>query len=323
VSSSRAPGAAARATAVAGAGYAVLAYASWGLVPIYWKWLSAIPPGELVLHRIVGTALFAALLLTVARRWGEVGEIVRHRRRLGALLGSALLIAANWAIFIWAVQRGQILATSLGYYLNPLANVALGLALLRERLSRLQGLAVAIAAAGVAYFTAASGGLPWISLALALSFALYGLIRKTVVAGSLAGLAVETALLAPAALVGIAWIEAGGAGALGAADRLGAPVVAGLLGAGVVTALPLLWFASAARRLRLATVGLFQYIAPSLSLACAVLLYGEPFTRPHAVAFGCIWVALALYSTESLRAFRSLGAAPAVVPAPAPPPVGS
>lgn len=275
-----------------------------------------------MLHRIAGTALFAALLLGLSGRAGEVPEILRHRRRVVALFASALLIAANWGIFIWAVQSGQIVATSLGYYLNPLANVALGLVLLRERLTRVQLLAVAIAGAGVAYFTVAAGGLPWISLALALSFALYGLIRKTVVAGSLAGLTVETALLAPAAIAGIAWLEARGAGVLGAADRFGAPVIAGLLGAGVVTALPLLWFASAARRLRLATVGLFQYIAPSLSLACAVLLYGEPFTRAHAVAFGCIWLALALYSIESLRAFRALASAPPAVEPPTPPPAG-
>lgn len=300
----------ARSAGATGAFYALLAYTSWGLVPIYWKWLAAIPPGEILLHRIAGTALFAALLLTLSGRWGEVREILRQRRPLVALLGSALLIAANWWIFIWAVQHGQIIATSLGYYLNPLVNVALGMLLLRERLSRLQLVAVAIAAAGVAYFTVAAGGLPWISLALAFSFAFYGWIRKTVAAGSLAGLAVETALLAPAALVGIALLEARGAGALGQADRLGAPVVAGLLAAGVMTALPLLWFASAARRLQLATVGLFQYIAPSLALACAVLLYGEPFTRAHAVAFGCIWTALGLYSFESLRVFRALAPAP-------------
>lgn len=295
----------ARSTGLAGSVYALLAYTSWGVMPIYWKWLAAVAPFEILLHRIAGTALFAALLLTLARRWDEVGAILRHRRRLLPLLASALLIAVNWGIFIWAVQNGQIVATSLGYYLNPLANVALGLLLLRERLTRLQLVAVAVAAAGVAYFTAAAGGLPWISLVLAASFALYGLIRKTVAAGSLAGLAVETALLAPAALAGIALLEARGAGALGS-GALAVPETTGLLAAGIVTALPLLWFASAARRLRLATVGLFQYLAPTLSLLCAVGLYGEPFTRAHGVAFGCIWLALGLYSFESLRLYRSL-----------------
>jgi chloramphenicol-sensitive protein RarD len=286
--------------------YALLAYASWGLTPIYWKALTAVPPFEILGHRFVGTALFAALLLTVSRRWHEVAAVLGQRRQLAALLGSALLIASNWGVFIWAVQSGQITATSLGYYLTPVANVALGLLLLRERLTRLQGLAVAIAAVGVASFAISLGRLPWISLFLALSFALYGPIRKTVVAASLAGLAVETALLAPIALAGILSLEARGLGALGQAEQLGAARIALLLGAGVVTALPLVWFASAARRLRLVTLGLFQYLAPSLSLALAVFAYGEPFTHTHALTFACIWAALALYSFESVRAFRAL-----------------
>jgi chloramphenicol-sensitive protein RarD len=296
--------------------YALLAYTSWGVLPVYWKALAAVPPLEILMHRIVGTSLFAALLLSVARRWGDVVQVVRRRGALVALLASALLIAGNWGIFIWAVQRGQIVATSLGYYLNPLVNVALGTLFLRERLSRAQLLAVAIAGAGVAYFTVASGGLPWISLALALSFALYGLIRKTAPVGSLAGLAIETALLAPVAGAGILWRESDGVGALSNLERFDAIVPFLLLGAGPVTALPLLWFASAARRLRLVTIGLFQYIAPSLALVTAVFAYGEPFTRVHAITFTCIWGALALYSFESVRRFRAF-AAPAVPP-PAP-----
>lgn len=302
------------ATAAAGGIYALLAYASWGLTPVYWKALAVVPPFEILGHRVVGTALFTALLLTVSRRWHEVAAVLRQRRQLAALLGSALLIASNWGVFIWAVQNGQITATSLGYYLTPLANVALGLLLLRERLSRLQGLAVAIAAVGVASFAISLGRLPWISLFLALSFASYGWIRKTVAAASLAGLAVETALLAPIALAGIVSLEVRGLGALGHAEQLGAARMALLLGAGIVTALPLVWFASAARRLRLVTLGLFQYLAPTLSLGLAVFAYGEPFTRAHALTFACIWAALALYSFESVRAFRTL-----VPPPPAPP----
>jgi chloramphenicol-sensitive protein RarD len=217
------------------------------------------------------------------------------------------------------VQSGQITATSLGYYLTPLANVALGLLLLRERLSRVQALAVVLAAVGVASFAISLGRLPWISLFLALSFALYGLIRKTVAAGSLAGLAVETALLAPIALAGILSLEARGLGALGQGETLGTARTTLLLGAGVVTALPLVWFASAARRLRLVTIGLFQYLAPSLALGLAVLVYGEPFTRAHALTFSCIWAALALYSLESVRGLR-VRASPR--PASPPPPPG-
>jgi chloramphenicol-sensitive protein RarD len=289
----------------AGIAYALLAYTSWGLLPAYWKALGAVAPLDLLMHRVVGTAVFVAFLLTASGRWREVRDALRRPRDLLALAGSAALIAVNWGIFIWAVQNEQIVASSLGYYLTPLVNVALGMLVLREELTRLQAIAVAIAAVGVAYFTASLGGLPWVSLALAGTFACYGLIRKTVGVASLAGLALETALLAPVALAGIAWREAQGEGVVSNAATLGPLVVAMLACAGPVTATPLIWFASAARRLRLATIGLFQYIAPSLGLALAVVFFGEPFTRAHAITFACIWCALALYSFESVRAFRA------------------
>lgn len=295
------PSLAAAARKTAGAGYAIAAYTTWGLIPAYWKALAAVPALEILMYRVVGTVVFTCVLLSLGRRWNDVRSALASRRGLLALVASALLIASNWLVFIWAVNRGEIVATSLGYYLNPLANVALGVVVLRERLRPLQLVAVAIAAVGVAYFTVERGGLPWISLYLALSFALYGLVRKMVSAASLAGLAIETAMLAPVALLGIVWGELHGTGAFANAASLPVHVPWLLLGAGVVTALPLIWFASAARRLRLATIGLFQYIAPSLALALAVLRYGEPFTRAHAVAFGCIWSALALYSFESWR----------------------
>jgi len=284
--------------------YALAAYTSWGILPVYWKALHGVPALDVILCRVLGTVVFAALLLTLAGRWPEVRAALGQRRHLLALAASALLIAANWLVFIWAVGQQQIVATSLGYYLNPLVNVALGMLLLGERLRALQLVAVALASAGVAYFTFAMGGLPWISLVLAGSFALYGLIRKTVPVASLAGLAIETALLAPVAAIIITAREASGSGALANAAQHGPHTAVLLAGAGVVTALPLIWFASAARRLRLATVGLFQYIAPSLALAIAVLVYGEPFSRAHVVAFVCIWSALALYTWESWRAFR-------------------
>jgi chloramphenicol-sensitive protein RarD len=285
-----------------GAMYAIAAYTTWGLLPIYWKSLAEVPALEVLMHRVAGTVAFAALLLTVSRRWDEVRAALRSRRAIAALATSSLLIATNWGTFIWAVGRHEIVATSLGYYLNPLVNVALGMIVLRERLRPLQLVAVAITALGVAYFTIAQGGLPWISLVLAVSFALYGLVRKTVAVASLAGLAVETAVLAPIAIAGIAWREANGTGAFARMDDL-SPAVPWLLGfAGAVTATPLVWFGSAARRLRLATLGLFQYIAPSLSLLLAVFFYGEPFTRAHGIVFACIWTALMLYSLESWRA---------------------
>ncbi len=228
-----------------------------------------------------------------------------QRRHLLALTASSLLLAGNWLTFIWAVNRGEIVATSLGYYLNPIVSVALGVLLLRERLRPLQLVAVALAATGVASRSACcAASLPWISLVLAGSFAIYGLIRKTVPVASIAGLAVETALLAPFAAIAIVWREGHGIGRVRERGALGHTPRCCWSASGVVTALPLIWFASAARRLRLATVGLLQYIAPSIALAIAVLVYGEPFTRAHAVAFACIWSALALYSLETWRAFR-------------------
>lgn len=288
----------------AGVAYALAAYTSWGLLPAYWRELRELPALEVLLVRILGTALFAALLLTASRRWPEVRAGLAKRRNIVALAASALLISVNWLIFIWAVAQDQIVATSLGYYLNPLMNVLLGIALLGERLRPLQLVAVAIAAIGVASFAWSLGELPWISLALATSFALYGLIRKTVPVASLAGLAIETSLLAPIAVVVLAQQQRAGVGPFTQAAAHGPWVTTLLLGAGVVTAAPLIWFASAARRLRLATVGLFQYIAPTLALALAVLVYGEPFTSAHAMAFGCIWTALVLYSVELVRSRR-------------------
>jgi len=288
----------------AGAIYALLAYASWGVLPIYWKLLAQVPAHEILMHRVLWTALFALALAALVGRRSEIGAILRNRRHLLALVASSLLLAGNWLTFIWAVNRGQIVATSLGYYLNPLVSVGLGVLLLRERLRPLQLVAVAIACVGVGAFALQVGHLPWIALWLAASFALYGLIRKTVPVASIAGLAVEAGLLAPLAALGIAAREASGAGAFARAAELGPRAPFLLVAAGVVTALPLIWFASAARRLRLASLGLFQYLAPSLSLAIAVVGYGEPFTRAHAIAFACIWSALALYSFESLRALR-------------------
>jgi chloramphenicol-sensitive protein RarD len=286
----------------AGVAYALAAYTSWGLLPAYWRELRELPALEVLLVRVLGTAVFAALLLTLSRRWPELRTAIASRRTIAALAASALLISLNWLLFIWAVAQDQIVATSLGYYLNPLMNVVLGIALLGERLRPLQFVAVALASVGVAYFAWSLGELPWISLALAVSFALYGLIRKTVAVESLAGLAIETGLLAPIAAVVVAQQEFAGIGPVTQAATQGRWVATLLLGAGIVTALPLIWFASAARRLRLATVGLFQYIAPTLALALAVLVYGEPFTSAHLVAFGCIWTALVLYSIELLRA---------------------
>jgi chloramphenicol-sensitive protein RarD len=288
---------------LAGALYAALAYGTWGFLPVYWKTLAGVPLLEVLAHRVFGTVIFTALLLAGLRQMPELGQALRSRRERLSLLASGVLIGVNWAVFIWAVGAGRILETSLGYYLNPLVNVLLGTVFLRERLRRAQGISVALAGAGVLVMLVSHGELPWIALALASSFGLYGLLHKLTHVRPIAALAVETGALAPAALVYL----------LVATEPVGGALVTGstvartlLVLAGPVTALPLLWFASAARRLRLSTLGLFQYLAPTLALLVAVLLYGESFTRTHALAFLLIWSALALYTADALQASRSI-----------------
>ena len=241
---------------LSGALYAALAYGTWGVLPIYWKALGGVPLAEVLAHRVVGTVLFTALLLAALRHMPELGHALRSPRERLSLLASGVLIAINWSVFIWAVGAGRIVETSLGYYLNPIVNVLLGTLLLRERLRRAQWIAVSLAGLGVLVMLVSHGKLPWIALSLAVSFGLYGLMHKLTRVRPIAALAIETGVLAPAALtyLGLATEPLGGA--LLTAGPLAQPL---LVLAGPVTALPLLWFASAARRLRLSTLGLFQF----------------------------------------------------------------
>jgi chloramphenicol-sensitive protein RarD len=288
---------------LAGALYAALAYGTWGLLPVYWKALGGVPLLEVLAHRVVGTVLFTAVLLTALRQLPELSAALRSRRERLSLLASGVLIGVNWGVFIWAVGAGRIVETSLGYYLNPIVNVLLGTLLLREHLRRAQGISVVLAGLGVLVMLVSHGKLPWIALTLAVSFGLYGLVHKLTRVRPIAALAVETGVLAPAALVYLGLATEPVGGALLTAGPLARTLLAL---AGPVTALPLLWFGSAARRLRLSTLGLFQYLAPTLALLLAVFLYGEPFTGAHAVAFVLIWAALALYSADALHASRSI-----------------
>jgi chloramphenicol-sensitive protein RarD len=282
-----------------GAAYALAAYGIWGVAPIYWKALGALPAPEILGHRVVWSCALALLLVLGTGGWRELHSILRAPRRALPIALSAALIGCNWLTFIWAVLHGQIVATSLGYYVTPLVNVALGIAVLGERLRPWQIVAVALAALGVARMGVAVGGLPWVALVLAFSFAFYGLVRKLAPVAPVVGFGLETLLLAPVAVAYLAWSGASGRAAFPAAQpALQLLVVA----AGAFTAAPLLCFNSAAKRLRLATLGFFQYLAPSITLLLAVALYDEPFTRDHAASFGCVWAALALYSFDALRA---------------------
>jgi chloramphenicol-sensitive protein RarD len=283
----------------AGAGYAIAAYAWWGLVPAYWKLLGAVPPLEIVSHRVIWSLLFTGPLVVLLGRSGELREVLRDRRRRLALCASGALIAVNWGIFIWAVGAGRIVETSFGYFLNPLVSVALGVAFLGERLRPPQIAALGLAGLGVLVLGIGSGTTPWIPLALALTFALYGLVRKVTRVSSIVGLTIETALVAPVAGATLLALGARGESHFAQGDVRTTIL---LVLSGAVTAMPLLWFARAARRLPLSTLGLFQYLAPSLAALLAVLFYGETFSPTRALALLCIWAGIAIFSLDSLRA---------------------
>jgi chloramphenicol-sensitive protein RarD len=276
------------------------AYGLWGVLPLYFKAIADVAAVDIVAHRILWSLPFLAALIAISRGWAKVRDVLASRRTLGILAVTALLIGGNWLLYVYAVTSGHILAASFGYYLNPLANVLLGRFVLKERLSRLQWTAVAIAGAGISVLAAGALGQLWISLTLCVSFALYGLLRKVVSADAVTGLGIETALLFPLALGWLAWRMNIGAPAFGSGTT-----EAGLLVlAGIVSTTPLLLFTAAARRLPYSTLGMLQFLAPTLQFLIAVLLYGEPFTRSHAVAFAAIWTALALYVTALVRAPR-------------------
>jgi chloramphenicol-sensitive protein RarD len=274
---------------------------------VYFKALRAVPPLEILSHRVVWSVLLLAALVTWWRAWRQVAGAFSSPGRVAVFGATTVLISGNWLLYIWAVNSGHLLEASLGYFVNPLVNVLLGVAFLRESLTGRQKAAVALAAAGVLWLVASYGRFPWISLALALSFGLYGFVRKKAGIGALTGLLVETALLAPLALAYLWSRASAGAGAFGSAPG----TTALLVSAGLVTAIPLVWFTVGVQRLRLSTMGFLQYLSPTCQFALAVWLYREPFTAAHAVTFAFIWASLAVYSFD---AFASRRAAPAVAP---------
>lgn len=280
---------------------AVGGFGLWGLSPVYWKWLAQVSALEIISHRIVWGALTLGIILLFRRDMAAALRLLRNRRTLLPLLATTALIAVNWLIFIWAVVSGRILEASLGYYINPLVSVALGAVVLRERLGPVQWTAVGLAALGVTVMAAGVAGFPWASLTMAFTFALYGLMRKMMPVGAAAGLFIETALCAPVALAFLLWLGERGAAAFPAA---GWEVGLLLILSGPFTAAPLILFNMAARRIRLTTLGLIQYTAPTLQFLLAVLVYGEAFTPVHGVVFGLIWTGLALFSWDSRRQSR-------------------
>lgn len=278
--------------------WAVAAYGWWGLGPVYFKAVAHVAPLEILAHRVIWSLLFLALLLSIRRRWGAFRKAVLHRPTLLILTITSLTISANWFVYIWAVTNGQIVQASLGYFINPLVSVLLGFIFLKEQLYPMEWLAVVLAAAGVLWLTLAAGVFPWISLFLAISFGIYGLLRKVAKVESIEGLAIETVIVLPLALGYLLMLRTHQTISFGtvswSTDLL-------LAAAGIVTATPLVWFAIAVRRLRLATIGILQYLAPTIQFILAVLVYHEPFDRDRLVAFILIWSALAIYSGTMLK----------------------
>lgn len=279
---------------------AFIAYTSWGFLPIYFKMTAGVPALEVLAHRVVWGLPVGALVVLFRHQLPELRRALAHRRTLGWLALSAAFIAANWLAYIYAVQQGRIFQASLGYYINPLMYVLVGVAFLRERLRPHQLIAVGLAAAGVTVLTVSGGEFPVISLILALSFTAYGVIRSRVVVGGMPGLLIETLLLCPLAVF---WLWYGAAAGTAAFATQGPGMLAILTLAGPLTVFPLLAFALAARRLRLSTIGFMQFIAPTLQFAVG-LAYGERLTVPHAVCFSLIWIAVAIFSWDAWRASR-------------------
>jgi chloramphenicol-sensitive protein RarD len=280
------------------------AYLCWGFLPLFFKLLAGVDPAEIVAQRVVWSLVLLIALIAAAGRLRRFAAAWADPRARLLLAASAALIGTNWLVYVWAINAAHVLETSLGYFLNPLVNVVMGVVLLKERLSRAQGVAVLLAAAGVAVLAIGAASGLWISLALAGTFATYGLIRKIAPVESLEGLAVETILLAPVALGYLGWLAMAG----GLAFGTGAGVSALLVLGGAVTAVPLLLFAAAARLLPYSLLGLLQYLAPSIQFLLATIAFGEPLTPAHLICFACIWTGLAIFAADGARRARAVGA---------------
>lgn len=276
--------------------FGLAAFAAWGFLPAYWKQMQAVSPFEILCHRIVWSCLFLFAIICFQKRGKEVLGVVRAPAKLKGLILSGSLIGFNWFVYIWTVNSGRVVETSLGYYINPMINVFIGYLLLGETFSRIQYTAVAFAAAGVVYSLIAYGALPYFALTLAVTFAFYGYLRKKIQVPPIPGLLVETlVLLIPAFAYLMFRIISGDSYFIKDGE-----LTFWMIGSGVVTSLPLLWFAAAARRLNLSTIGILQYLAPSITFILGVFIYKEAFTHHHLITFGCIWTGVFLYTWESL-----------------------
>ncbi|MDR9439547.1 MAG: EamA family transporter RarD [Halomonas sp.] len=289
-----------------GVAFGLAAYVTWGCFPLFFALFQGVPAFEILLHRVIWSCLFLVGLVTLLGRWAPIRLAIAEPRRLGRVLGCALLIALNWGLYIYSVETRHVLQASLGYFMTPLVNVGLGMLVLRERMARLQGVAVGLAGLAIAIQVVMLGELPWISLALAFSFGTYGLLRKQVPLDGLSGLFVETLLLLPLALMALGWLAQADLSHFLDDGRTTTLLVA----SGVITALPLLAFAGAARRLRLATLGFLMYLNPTIQFVIALLVFQEPLAPVQLATFVLIWAGLALYSWSAWQSRpRETGAA--------------
>jgi len=282
--------------------YAASAFILWGIFPLYFHAIREVPPLEILGHRMLWSLLFLAIVLTVRQQWKWLPQVARQPRVLGAFVASALLLSSNWFVYIWSVNNGHVLDASLGYFINPLINVMLGMLVLKETLRRGQWLAIGLAACGVAWLTWSAGELPWIALILGISFACYGLLRKTAALAALEGLSLETMLLFPLALGYVAWLTVHGQNTFVNTDTGATRWL--LAAAGPITAIPLLLFAAGARKISMSALGLLQYLSPSLQALLGVWVFHEAFPQERLIGFAIIWTALALYVAEGLWVSR-------------------
>jgi chloramphenicol-sensitive protein RarD len=280
----------------------IAAFTTWGLVPIYWKLLKAVPATEILAHRFIWTSVFLIALLTWQRRWTEVETNVRSRRARLYCLASGSMIAITWFLYIWAVIIGRVIETSLGYYMTPLMNVLLGAVFLRERLTRWQFVSILLGTIGVLNLTFGYGRLPWVALSLCTTFGLYGLLRKKSGTAAIPGLFIETVLLVPLAIAYLIFLKTNGHLIFGP-PHISLSIL--LMSAGIVTAVPQVWFGHAAQHLRLTTLGFLQYLAPTGTFFLGMFVYHEPFTRNHLITFALIWIALAIFTGDAVVRWRS------------------
>jgi chloramphenicol-sensitive protein RarD len=281
----------------AGIWYGILAYTAWGVLPLYWKLLNVVPALEILAHRIIWSFVFVCLILLLTGGWQTLLTVIQNKKNLMFLFLCGFLISLNWFTYIWAVNSNHVIEASMGYYINPLVVVLLGVVVLKEKLTRLQGMAIFLAAIGVLVMTVQYGRVPWIALILAGSFALYGLSKKLIMVDSLTGLALETIIVMPIALLYIISQQAQGTGALG---RVPVQTALILCGSGIVTATPLLWFAKGAQKVRLTVLGFLQYIAPTISLLLGIFVFKEYFSAIHFIGFSFIWAGLLIFIVSNL-----------------------